>query len=89
MIMLYISQTHFLTVPTTNEPYSALKIVLHMVNYHYSNQVILIQIQTDGREGNTGFYLVRPTKPGIEMHRKAIELSEKSTSTTNQVLHIF
>ncbi len=51
----------------------------------HSGSVFSRQIQLDGREGNTGFYLVRPTKAGIEMHRSALEMAKKSKSTTNQV----
>ena len=44
-----------------------------------------IQIQWDGREGNTGFYIVRPTQAGIELHNKALQIWQQGNKlTTNQ-----
>ena len=44
-----------------------------------------IQIQSDGAEANTGFYIVRPTKAGIELHNKALQMWRRETKVyTNQ-----
>ena len=43
-----------------------------------------IQMQWDGFEGNTGFYLVRPTKAAIDLHSEALAMVEISPKLTNQ-----
>ncbi len=43
-----------------------------------------IQIQSDGREGNSGFYLVLPTEASIRLHRQAWEQSLQKPRISNQ-----
>ena len=43
-----------------------------------------IQIQSDMLEGNSGFYMARPTKAGIDLHEKAMELAKKNSAMSNQ-----
>ena len=43
-----------------------------------------LQIQSDMIEGNSGFYMVRPTSAGISLHVKAMEMAEKHKELSNQ-----
>ncbi len=43
-----------------------------------------LQIQNDGREINSGFYYVRPTKPAVALHLDAMELAHRSNGISNQ-----
>lgn len=45
-----------------------------------------IQIQNDMVEGNSGFYLARPSKPSISLHSTAWKLSQQPQSQSNQKL---
>ena len=43
-----------------------------------------IQMQNDGGVGNSGFYLVRPTKAAIDLHSAALSMATTSPNITNQ-----
>ena len=43
-----------------------------------------IQIQSDGSEGNSGFYLARPTKSAITLHKVALQTAARSPGLSNQ-----
>ena len=43
-----------------------------------------IQIQSDGSEANTGFYLVRPTEAAIKLHQSALDRAKGSPGLSNQ-----
>ncbi len=43
-----------------------------------------IQIQSDGSEGNSGFYLVRPTESSIRLHQQAWEQGLQKPQISNQ-----
>lgn len=43
-----------------------------------------LQIQSDVTEGNSGFYMARPTKAAIELHEKALTIGAHNPRLSNQ-----